>query len=57
MTIATPYFPCLWAEAINMIAYLKNRLPHKYLPSSPTPFERFHGKRPTISHVKPLGSK
>jgi hypothetical protein len=57
MTIAAPDFPCLWAEAVNMAAYLKNRLPHKHLPSSTTPFERFHGKRPTISHLKPFGSK
>jgi hypothetical protein len=40
-----------------MAAYLQNRLPHKHLPLSPTPFERFHGKRPTISHLKPFGSK
>jgi hypothetical protein len=52
MTIAAPDFPCLWAEAINMAAYLKNRLPHKYLPSSITPFKRFHCKRPPISHLK-----
>jgi hypothetical protein len=57
MTIAAPDFPCLWADAVNMAAYLKNRLPHKHLPSSTTPFERFHGKRPTISHLKPFGSK
>jgi hypothetical protein len=44
MTIAAPDFPCLWAEAVNMAAYLKTRLPHKHLPSSTTPFERFHGK-------------
>jgi transposase InsO family protein len=35
MTIAAPDFPSLWAEAVNMAAYLKNRLLHKYLPSSP----------------------
>jgi hypothetical protein len=57
MTIATVDFPCLWAEAVNMAAYLKNRLPHKYLPSSTTAFEHFSGKRPTISHLKPFGSK
>jgi hypothetical protein len=44
MTIAAPGFPDLWAEAINMTAYLKNRLLHNYLPSSTTPFEPFHGK-------------
>jgi hypothetical protein len=57
MTIAAPDFPYLWAEAVNMAAYLQNRLPHKYLPSSTTPFERFQRKRPTISHLKPFGSK
>jgi hypothetical protein len=57
MPIAAPDFPCLWAEAVNMAAYLKNRLPHKHLPLSTTPFEHFHGKRPTISHLKPFGSK
>jgi hypothetical protein len=40
-----------------MATYLKNRLPHKYLPSSTIPFERFHGKRPTISHFKRFRSQ
>jgi transposase InsO family protein len=57
MTIAPPDFPCLWAAAGNMAAYLKNKLPNKHLPSSTTPFERFHCKRPTISHLNPFGSK
>jgi transposase InsO family protein len=56
MTIVAPDFPYLRAEAINMAAYLKNRLPPKQLLSSTTPFECFHGKRPTISHLKPFGS-
>jgi hypothetical protein len=51
MIIAAPHFPCLWAEAVNMAAYLKPRLPHKHLPTSTTPFEPFHGNRPTISHL------
>jgi hypothetical protein len=41
MTIAAPDFPCLWAKAVNMGAYLQTRLPHKHLPSSTTPFERY----------------
>jgi hypothetical protein len=57
MTIAACDFPCLWAEAINMAAYLKNRLLHKHLPSSTTPFERIHSNRPTISHLKPFGTQ
>jgi transposase InsO family protein len=44
MTIAAPDFPCLWAEARNMAADLRNRVPHKHLPSSTTPFECFHDK-------------
>jgi hypothetical protein len=36
MSIDAPDFPCLWAEAVNMAAYLKHRLPHKYLLSSTT---------------------
>jgi hypothetical protein len=57
MTIASPDFSCLLAEAVNMAAYLKTRLPHKHLPSSPISFERFHGKRPTISLLKLFGGK
>jgi hypothetical protein len=57
MSIAAPDFPCLWAEAVNMAAYQKNTLPHKHLPSSTTPFDHFHGKSPTISQLKPFGSK
>jgi hypothetical protein len=57
MTIATQDFPYLWAKAINIAADLKNRLQHKHLASSITPFKRFHSKRLTISHLKPLGSK
>jgi hypothetical protein len=49
--------PACGAEAVNIAAYLKNRLPHKHLPSSTTPFERFNHKRPTISYSKLLGSK
>jgi hypothetical protein len=57
MTITASDIPCLWAEASNMAAYLKESLPYKYLPSSSTPFERFHSKRPTISHLKAFRSK
>jgi transposase InsO family protein len=57
MTISTPDFPSLWAEADNMGTYLTNRLLHKHLPSSTTHFERFHTKRPTISSLKWFESK
>jgi hypothetical protein len=57
MTITVPDFPWLRPEPTNMGVYLKNRLPQKYLPSLTTRFERFSGKRPIISHVKPFRSK
>jgi transposase InsO family protein len=57
ITIGGPDFHCLWAEAIKMGPYLKNRLLHKHPPLSTTPCERFHSNRPTISHLKPFGSK
>jgi transposase InsO family protein len=57
MTIAEPDFPFLWAAADTMGTYLKNRLPHKHLPLSTIPLECFHGKRLTISYLKPFGSK
>jgi hypothetical protein len=57
MTITVSLFPCLRAEAVNMAAYRKNRLPQKYFPLSTTPFKCFHGNRAIISHHKPFGSK
>jgi transposase InsO family protein len=56
MNIAAPDFPCLWAKAINITAYLKNRLSHKYLPSSSIVLECFHYQRPTISYLNPFRS-
>jgi hypothetical protein len=38
ITIAAPDLPCLWAKAINKADYVKNRLRHKYLPSSSASF-------------------
>jgi hypothetical protein len=57
ITIDYPDVPSLWAVAIIMTAYLKNNLLHKHLLSSTAPFERFHGKRPTISDLQLFGSK
>jgi hypothetical protein len=57
MTIATPDFSSLWTKALNIGAFLKNRLQHKYLTSSTIPFERVHPNRPTISYLKLFASK
>ena len=52
-----PDAPYLWNEAIAYAAYTKNRLPHAAL-GGDTPFARINdGAKPTISHVRPFGSK
>jgi hypothetical protein len=57
MTISAPGFPCGWAEAIKLAAYLMNMIPVKHLLSSPTLFEHFHFKKPIISYLKLFRSK
>jgi hypothetical protein len=57
ITIATPDFACLWGAAITMDAYLMNTLLYKHLPSFTALLEPGHGKIPTISDLKPFGSK
>jgi hypothetical protein len=49
ITTTDPDIPCLGAEAVNMVAYPKKRLPYKYRPSSIIPFEGIYSKQPTIS--------
>src|SRR5258705_3164773 len=45
-----------WAEAYAAAVYTKNRLPHSSLQDM-TPFEAFHRKKPSISHLQPFGRK
>ena len=46
----------LWAEAYAAVVYTKNCLPHSSLQDM-TPFEAFHRKKPSISHLQPFGRK
>ena len=46
----------LWAEAYAAMVYTKNRLPHSSLQDM-TPFEVFHCKKPSISHLQLFGRK
>ena len=46
----------LWAEAINIAIYLKNRSPTKCL-GFKTPFEALFGFKPAVSHLRIFGSK
>src|SRR5258706_9899112 len=45
-----------WPEAYAAAVYTKNRLPHSSLQDM-TPFEAFHPKKPSISHLQPFGRK
>jgi hypothetical protein len=44
-----------WAEAVNTAVYLKNRSPASGL-GQMTPFERWTGRKPDVSHVRVFGS-
>ena len=46
----------MWAEAYTAVVYTKNCLPHSLLQDM-TPFEAFHCKKPSISHLQPFGRK
>eukprot|EP00253_Pinus_taeda_P025696 PITA_25696 len=45
-----------WAEAINIVVYLKNRSPTRYL-GFKTPFEALYGFKPEVNHLRVFGSK
>ena len=46
----------LWDEAINCVAYVQNKVPHKALEEK-TPFEAWSGHNTNVSHFKVFGSK
>jgi Reverse transcriptase (RNA-dependent DNA polymerase)/gag-polypeptide of LTR copia-type/Pol polyprotein, beta-barrel domain/GAG-pre-integrase domain/Integrase core domain/Domain of unknown function (DUF4219)/Zinc knuckle len=43
-----------WGEALLHMMYLKNRMPTKALDGK-TPYEAFHGKRPSVSNFRRFG--
>jgi len=45
----------LWAEAINTAAYLRNRIPTAAVKEMTTPYERWYGRKPSISHLRVFG--
>lgn len=45
----------LWGEAVNTAVYLLNRSSSK-LTGASTPYERYYGSRPRISHLRVFGS-
>ena len=40
-----------WGWAICTAQYLRNRLPTSVLPAGLTPYERYHGRKPDLSHL------
>ena len=44
----------LWAEAVKTFIYTKDRLSHRSVDGK-TPFEAFHGTKPSINHLQPFG--
>lgn len=43
-----------WAEAVATAAYIQNRLPTSVLKKA-TPYQRWNGKKPDMSHMKVFG--
>ena len=44
----------LWDEAVAHAAYLRNRAPTRALEGK-TPYEAWHGKRPSVAHLREFG--
>ena len=44
-----------WAEAIATAAYVKNRAPTTAFEIDTTPYERWYGKKPDVTHLKVFG--
>ena len=45
-----------WSHAIRHAVYIKNRLPHTALPGYITPYERYTGRHPDLTHIRVFGS-
>ena len=45
----------LWAEAMNAIAYILNRVPHSFMKGK-TPFEAYFGHKPDVLNLRVFGS-
>ena len=44
-----------WAEAVATAAYIRNCTPTAAFKEDQTPYERWYGKRPNVSHLKVFG--
>ena len=48
--------PKYWAEAINCVSYIQNRVPHKYIYGM-NPFEAWTGPKLDVAHFRIFGSR
>ena len=46
-----------WAEALQTATYIRNRVTSRSLANDTTPFHRWHGKAPNLSHTRIFGSR
>ena len=44
-----------WAEAIATAAYIRNRMPTTAIKKNATPYEKWYGKKPNVTHLKVFG--
>ena len=44
-----------WAEAVSTAAYLKNRTPTRSVAEKKTPYEKWYGRKPNVSHLRVFG--
>jgi len=56
MLIGTNLDSSYWSHALRHAVYIKNSLPYSALPGHITPFQRFTGRRPDLTHLRVLGS-
>ena len=45
-----------WAEAVQTAVYIRNRMTSRTLPCHLTPYHRWYGKKPNLSHLRTFGS-
>ena len=46
-----------WPFAVLTAVHIKQRIPHSALPPNITPFQLWFGHRPSLSHLRPFGTK
>ena len=44
-----------WAEAVATAAYIRNRTPTTAIKENKTPYEKWYGRKPRVSHLRVFG--